>query len=219
MYRLINVVAVITAAVLGAILGGEYENPLHLLGLCTIIAYAVVVDNLIREHEKKNADLESKEKDIDSKNVQLAETKQQLSDTSLKLSQILLQSNQSGENRMYLAVFPSTSGIISCSSPIEIHVVLNTPYDIQPAPDIKLITKERWKSIKADGNIVLPSRYANQFEYTVSSSRTRSLQNHLNKYFVYKLEIEFHKAGVFEFIIEAKSHDFISTISNNIEVA
>ncbi|MDQ0169166.1 hypothetical protein [Paenibacillus tundrae] len=219
MYRIINVIAVIMAAVLGAILGGEYKDPLHLLGLVTIIAYAVIVDTLIREHEKKNADLETKETDLESKNEQLGKTKQQLSDSTIRLSQLLLQSNQSGENRMYLAVFPSTSGIISCSSPIEIHVVLNTPFDIQPAPDIKLITKERWKSIKADGNIVPPLKYANQFEYTVSSSRNRSLQNHLNKYFVYKLEIEFPKAGMFEFIIEAKSNEFISTISNNIEVA
>ncbi|WP_270619774.1 hypothetical protein [Paenibacillus macerans] len=212
-YRIINVAAVITVGVLGAILGGEYKNPVHLVGLLAIIIYAIIADFFIKEIEKKNAEL-------DSQNALINNTQQELNDTKFKLSQILVQANKSGDNLMYMAIAPSTNGKIPNSTPVELQIVMNTPYSIQSPPDIRIITKKRWKSIKYNGNIIFATQYANSFEYTITRVHfTANLHNCLDKFFVYKLEIEFSSAGQYEFTIEAKSNDFNSAISNVFDVA
>jgi len=210
MWRIINVITAISIAVLGALLGGQFDNRVHILGLVAIIAYAITMDFLIKDLEKSNDSL-------DSKDAQLNKVQQELTDTNLKLSQILVQSNLSGENRMYLAVSPT--GLISCSNPVNLQIIMNAPFSIHPAPDLRLVTKKRWGSLKVDGRSIYPQQYAGGYEYTLLITYSTSFQNNSNKFFVYTVEVEFQTPGVYEFSIEARSTDFTSVISNAFDVA
>lgn len=205
MQRLINVFALLTIGVVGSILGGEYENPLHLTFLAIVILYAIIVDFLIR--------------DKDSAIQSLTTASNELSQTKLKLSQLLIQSNQHGENRMYLAVAPTTGGVISCSIPTELHIVINTPFGIDPSPDIRLVTKERWGKVKVDGMQIFEREFANNYEYTISTANRACFHNTADKFFLLVLDVEFIRPGIYDYSLEAKSNDFHSVISNTFEVA
>ncbi|ADM70856.1 hypothetical protein GMA19_03050 [Paenibacillus polymyxa E681] len=212
MWRIINVVTLVLIGMLSAILGGEYKNPLHLLALGALIAYAIIIDLLIKDKDMAKNDLKQKDESIEKLNAKFT-------DVNTRMSQLLLRSNLGVENKMYMAVIPSTGGQIIKSISTTLQVVLNAPYEVQPPPDLRLLTNQDWGKFKVDGRIIFSNNYGSQYEYTFKTSHFVSVQNTSNKLFLYSIEVEFSQSGMYEYTLEAKSVDFFSQISNTFEVA
>jgi hypothetical protein len=212
MWRIINVVITILIGILSSILGGEYKNPLHLLALGALIAYAVIIDFLIKDKDVAKNDLKQKDDNIDKLNAKL-------NDVNTRMSQLLLRSNQGVENKMYMAVVPLTGGQIIKSNSTTLQVILNAPYEVQPPPDLRLLTNQDWGKFKVEGRTIYSNNYGSQYEYTFKTSRFSNVQNTSNKMFLYLIEVEFNQAGIYEYTLEAKSSDFFSQINNTFEIA
>lgn len=205
MLKIINLVSLITVTILGAILGGEYDNPVHLTALGSLIVYCIVVQVLL----ERNKDIQS-ERD---------KAKDELELTNRKLSELLYQSNQYGENRLYLAVHPLGGGALTNSTPAIIQIIMNAPFGISPPPDIKLLTNENWGALTICGRSVYAREFGARWEYLFSTSMITNLENTSNKFFLAQVGVQFTRSGIYEYTVEAHSKDFQSKISNSFEVA
>lgn len=200
---IINWASLLTLTILGAIMGAEYTDKLHLLALGGIIAYAIVVQVQITTMDRLEGELGNKEKVVGQLN--------------LKLSTILFQSNLGVQNRMYLAVHPIGGGDIRINVPFEVKVCMNAPFEINSPPDLKLITKQRWGYIEIGGRRIPSSRYGDDWEYILSSSLFLHIENTNNKFFSVEFSVNLVAIGIHEFTLEAKAANFHSKISNNFE--
>lgn len=216
MWKVINAFAALTIIALGAILGGEYNNPLHLVVLLSIISYAGLVqklisnnENMVNEHRNKIIELENEQK----------RTNKELNQANAKLSTVLFQTNSRGENPLYLAVHPLCRGNIRKSVPVNIQIIMNAPFCVQPPPDIKMITKIKFGSVRLCDKTIFPTLYGEEWEYKFSVSTLQNIENTADKFFCTTIEVQFDSIGNHEYIIEAKSKDFHSRISNSFEVA
>lgn len=205
MLKIINFISTVALAVLGAILGGEYDNPLHLTALAGLIIYCIVVQLLLGKNKELKAEREQAKAEVES--------------TNRKLSELLFQSNKYGENRLYLAVHPLGGGNLINSTPAVIQIIMNAPFGISPPPDIKLLTNENWGALTICGRSIYAREFGSRWEYLFSTSMITNLENTSNKFFLAQVGVQFTRSGIYEYTVEAHSKDFQSMISNSFEVA
>jgi hypothetical protein len=201
---IINWFSFFTLTALGAVLGGEYKNPVHLVALLGILGYASVTQLLISQNNELESDLKN--------------TKSELDDANLKVSQILFQTNLYGENRLYLAVHPVGGGTLRESVPFSLQIVMNAPFSVQPPPDIKLYTKKSWGTLGVGPRHVFPESYGSEWEYRIPISLFSNLENTSDKFFSALINIEITNAGNYEYSLEAKSRDFLSRVSGSLDI-
>ncbi|MCU9592185.1 hypothetical protein [Bacillus velezensis] len=140
----INIIATLSLAFLGAILGDGYKNPLYFYWLFALIGYAIIIDFLNKS--KENLD------------TQLTEKKNQI--TALTITK-----NENPDSIIQCSFYPRiTNGTMEIEKIIRIDVHINSPIPLTSAPEIKLITEKEWNVLSQHQSFI-PRKYAGRFEY------------------------------------------------------
>lgn len=190
----INILITSALVVLGSVLGGHFDKPLHLFWLSILIVYAVIIQFQYNKLCSQELDLKA-ERD--------------------KISAFFLTKSTNSNNVLQCTFYPRNNGaIIVKNRRIVIDVYISSATNLPNAPELKINTNKECK-VFINNQQVSTNMYAGKYNFYLRQSLNSSWED---KYFRYSFEIEFERDGDYLFNIEANNGQILTEVSNSLRV-